>query len=83
MKCKLIVICIERSDYQTQLLYNKSPKNFSIEVGDRLEVYDDNKTHYGQTWYSFIKNDLEWFTQKSKYITLEQFRENQLKEIFT
>ena len=67
------VMCIERSSY----LYNSD--SFSIEVGDWLEVYDNSKDY---TYYTFEMNGQEWFAERSKFITVQQFREKQLNTLF-
>ena len=55
------------------------PGVFTIEPGQWLEVYDNSKDY---TYYKFEMNNQEWFTEKSKYITLQQFREKQLNTLF-
>ena len=66
------VMCIERSSY----LYNSD--SFSIEVGDWLEVYDGSKDY---TYYTFEMNNVEWFAERSKFITVQQWRNKQLNKI--
>ena len=66
------VMCIERSSY----LYNSD--SFSIEVGDWLEVYDGSKDY---NYYTFEMNDQEWFAERNKFITVQQWRQKQLKKI--
>ena len=66
------VMCIERSSY----LYNSD--SFSIEVGDWLEVYDNSKDY---TYYTFEMNNQEWFAERSKFITVQQWRQKQLNKI--
>lgn len=66
------VMCIERSSYLT------NSDSFSIEVGDWLEVYDGSKDY---VYYTFEMNGKEWFAEKAKFITVQQFRQKQLKKI--
>jgi hypothetical protein len=66
------VMCIERSSYLT------NSDSFSIEVGDWLEVYDGSKDY---VYYTFEMNNQEWFIERNKFITVQQFRQKQLKKI--
>ena len=65
-------MCIEQSSYLT------NSDLFSIEVGDWLEVHDTSKDY---NYYTFDKNDQRWFAEKNKFITVQQFRQKQLKKI--
>jgi phage anti-repressor protein len=66
------VMCIERSSYLT------NSDSFSIEVGDWLEVYNPSTDYQ---WYTFEMNNQEWFIERNKFITVQQFRHKQLKKI--
>ena len=66
------VMCIERSSYLT------NSDSFSIEVGDWLEVYDGSKDY---VYYTFEMNGKEWFAEKAKFITVQQFRQKQLNTL--
>ena len=65
------VMCIERSS-----LTNSD--SFSIEVGDWLEVYNPSTDYQ---WYTFEMNNQEWFIERNKFITVQQFRQKQLNKI--
>ena len=64
------VMCIERSSYDSD--------SFSIEVGDWLEVYDGSKDY---NYYTFEMNGQEWFAERNKFITIQQWREKQLNKL--
>ena len=66
------VMCIERTSY----LINSD--SFTIEPGQWLEVYDSSKDY---TYYTFEKNNQEWFIERNKFITVQQFRQKQLNKI--
>ena len=70
------VMCIERSSFNSGYLTNSD--SFSIEVGDWLEVYDGSKDY---VYYTFEMNGKEWFIERNKFITLQQFRQKQLNKI--
>jgi hypothetical protein len=55
------------------------PGIFTIEPGEWLEVYDGSKDYF---YYTFERNGNEWFTEKSKYITIQQWRDKQLNKLF-
>lgn len=67
------VMCIERSNY-LQLVGSE----FTIESGQWLEVYNPSKDY---TYYTFEMNGKEWFIERNKFITLQQFRQKQLNKI--
>lgn len=69
------VMCIERSEYM-----DNTGSEFTIEPGQWLEVYDNDFTHH---YYTFERNGSEWFVEKFKFITVQQFREKQLNTLFT
>ena len=62
------VMCIERTSY----------RDFTIEPGQWLEVYDSSKDY---TYYTFEMNNQEWFAERNNFITVQQFRQKQLKKI--
>ena len=66
------VMCIEYSSYMD------NGSEFTIEPGHWLEVYDGSKDY---VYYTFEMNGKEWFTEKAKFITIQQFRQKQLKKI--
>lgn len=66
------VMCIERSSYLT------NSDSFSIEVGDWLEVYDGSKDY---VYYTFEMNNQEWFIERNKFITVQQWRQKQLNTL--
>ena len=66
-------MCIERTSY----LYN-SDSGFTIEVGDWLEVYNPSKDY---VYYTFEMNNEEWFIERNKFITIQQWRDNQLNKL--
>ena len=68
------VMCIEYSSYMDNRF-----RVFTIEPGQWLEVYDGSKDY---TYYTFERNGSEWFVEKFKFITLQQFREKQLNTLF-
>jgi hypothetical protein len=51
---------------------------FTIEPGDWLEVYDNTTDIIS---YTFERNGSEWFVEKYKFITVQQFRQKQLEKI--
>lgn len=73
------VMCIEYSSYMD------NGSEFTIEPGQWLEVYDSSKdigTGTGDyTYYTFEMNGKEWFIEKAKFITIQQWRHEQLKKI--
>ena len=66
------VMCIEYSSYMD------NGSEFTIEPGQWLEVYDSSMYY---TYYKFEMNGKKWFTEKAKFITIQQFRQKQLKKI--
>lgn len=62
------VMCIEQTSY----------RDFTIEPGQWLEVYDGSKDY---VYYTFEMNNQEWFIERNKFITVQQFRQKQLKKI--
>jgi len=78
-------MCIERSEYM-----DNTGSEFTIEPGQWLEVYDNDFTHHylklsqkypKEELYTFERNGSEWFAEKNKFITVQQWREKQLKKI--
>jgi len=51
---------------------------FTIEPGQWLEVYDNSVDYH---YYTFERNGSEWFVEKYKFITVQQFREKQLNTL--
>jgi len=51
---------------------------FTIEPGQWLEVYDNSADYH---YYTFERNGSEWFVEKFKFITVQQFREKQLNTL--
>ena len=62
------VMCIEQTSY----------RDFTIEPGQWLEVYDDSKDY---NYYTFEMNNQEGFAERNNFITVQQFRQKQLKKI--
>ena len=62
------VMCIEQTSY----------RDFTIEPGQWLEVYDGSKDY---NYYTFEMNNQEWFIERNKFITVQQWRQKQLKKI--
>jgi len=67
------VMCIEYSSYM-----DNTGSEFTIEPGQWLEVYDSSKDY---VYYTFEMNGQEWFAERSKFITIQQWRQKQLKKI--
>lgn len=68
--------CIILSFLKTTTLYDSD--SFSIEVGEWLEVYDGSKDY---NYYTFEMNGQEWFAERNKFITIQQWREKQLNKL--
>ena len=67
------VMCIERSSHRDSV-----GSEFTIEPGQWLEVYDVSKDY---TYYTFEMNNQEWFAERNKFITVQQFRQKQLNTL--
>ena len=64
------VMCIQQCNFKLT--------GFTIEPGQWLEVYDGSKDY---VYYTFEMNGKEWFIERNKFITLQQFRQKQLNKI--
>ena len=62
------VMCIEQCNYS----------DFTIEPGQWLEIYDGSKDY---VYYTFEMNNQEWFIERNKFITVQQWRQKQLNTL--
>lgn len=63
-------MCIDQCNFKMS--------GFTIEPGDWLEVYDNTTDIIS---YTFERNGSEWFVEKYKFITVQQWRQKQLNII--